>query len=508
MKENKQPRDKRRRHIRITSVALTAAVTVIVVLLNVVVGTLAERFPLTADLTEQALYTLTEPSISLADQIERPVTVTFFMKQSFLQDPGTGDDFFDTVFRQMHAFANQYAVHSDGKVTVRYVDLTEDPALAGGYDVQVANYGVLFSSGEKSRYFTLEDMVKVEQGLNPETMAYENQYYSLVERTFAVGFVSVASEQDLHVTFLTGNGEKTNVINTMALTYEDNGYTVHTLNFATAADIPEKSKVLIVAGADKDFSDAQIERLTAWLYNDGKLGRHLYVLCDPLAQRMDNFYQFLDTYYGIRVSDNIIYETDPNKLVSANMPTFPLAQLQPNELMEGLEGRKVLLGNSLALDTRFADDPENLTVFNTDIVTFDGESTHLQFTTFDGDGNPIVVHKKADSYPIVGMAMACEWDTMGEQMINTYVFVSGGYDMVDPSFYTDNFANQSVVLDPIDKMCGHDIKVDVSAFSMSNEMLVYTVAQGRAIGLYLFTLGVPALLLAIGAVVTIRRRNR
>ena len=90
--EQPRPRDKRRRNIRVTAIAVTAVVAVAVVLLNIVVGVLADRFPLSIDLTEDEVYSLTDEGIKIAEQIDKDVTVTFFMQEDILKKPGSGDD--------------------------------------------------------------------------------------------------------------------------------------------------------------------------------------------------------------------------------------------------------------------------------------------------------------------------------------------------------------------------------------------------------------------------------
>lgn len=503
--EQARPRDKRRRNIRVTAIAVTAVVAVAVVLLNIIVGVLADRFPLSIDLTEDEVYSLTDEGIKIAEQIDKDVTVTFFMQEEILKKPGSGDDFIDTVLRQMHALIYEYAARAAGKVTVHYVDLTENPNLAAEYKLSVASGGILFQCDGKEKYFTIDDMVYQDN----YSMYGGSQMYSLVEKTYATGFLSVMGSEELQVGFLTGNGEKEVAIAGMASIYQSNGYTVHKINFATAAEIPAGCKVLVVAGADKDFTDEQIERLSSWLRNDGKQERHLYVLCDPAAKEMPKFYEFLKVEYGIEVTDKVIYETDPNKLVSAQLPTFPLVGLQENELLPELKGSQVLMGTSVALKTQYENNADNL-LFNTDMLVLDQSTAKLQAVKTDADGKPTTELITSEE-PIVGLAMARKWkiinDASGSTEVGTYVMVSGGYYTVDSEIFSPMFSNEALVIDTVNTMCDNEIKVTVSAFSISTDTLTYTVGETTVIGLGIFTLGIPAALLVIGLVVFIRRRH-
>ena len=518
--EEKAPRErklhnKRRARIRATSIGITAVVAAVVIVLNIVVSLLADRYPLNLDLTEEAVYSLSQNSIDLAAQIDKDVEITFFLKDDLLKNPSTGNDTLDTVLRQMYTFSAEYASRCKSKIDIRFVDLTENPTLAGTYPVDVADGDTLFQCGERVRHFTIDDMLTYEQVPNYQTYQYDYVYYSTVEKTLATGFLSVVGDADMVLTFLTGNGESAQAIADMQAIYEDNGYTVKTLDFTTAAEIDEACTTMLIVGANIDFTDAQIERLTAWLNNGGKLDRHLYVLCDYAAGKLPNLYEFLETYYGIAVSDQIIYETDAGSLYDARYPYFPLATIQENELMPDATGKRVLLGATLALDTKLAHDPDNLMVFDTDIITFPNQTTKLWSAVvdengapvYDEDGNPTYEVREAAEYPLIGAALACEWDIVNNISVNSYVFVAGGYDFIGYVNYSSAFSNESLILDPINTMCGNLINVKVESQKMDDETLMYTAKTARVLGLGVFTIGVPVLLLVAGLLVFIRRRH-
>ncbi|MBR7093082.1 MAG: hypothetical protein IKI50_07895, partial [Clostridia bacterium] len=272
----------------------------------------------------------------------------------------------------------------------------------------------------------------------------------------------------------------------------------------------ENCKVLLIIGPTVDFTDAQIERLTQWVNNGGMLGHHLYVACNYLAKDMHNLYEFLETYYGIAVSDDIIYETDSGNLVDARYPAFPLVKVSENELTPDATDTRVLLGYTLALDTKLAHDPDNLLIFNTDILTFNTDSTKLRHIVYDEDGKALLEETPDVTYPIVAAALACEWNIVNNENVNTFVFVSGGYEFADASLYSSManiIDNKVLVLDPINTMCGNEISVSVQSQQMNNEALNFTVKTANILGLGVLTIGLPALLLIAGIVIFIRRRH-
>ncbi|MBR7093157.1 MAG: GldG family protein, partial [Clostridia bacterium] len=493
--KEKQPKlhNKRRTRIRAMSILITAAVAAVVVVLNVVVGLLEDRYPITIDLTKDDTYSLSQNSIDLIREIKKPVDITFFMNDEMLKNPSTGDEFADTVLRQMNTFAQEYRSRSGGQVNIHFVDLTESPALAKQYDVEVGLYDTLFQCGDKTRLFSIDKMYKVEQVPNYTTYQYDSSYYSLVEQTFATGILSVVADTGLSVTFLTGNGEQEDIIADMGSVYEDNGYAVQKLDFTTAADIDENCKVLLIIGPTIDFTDAQIERLTQWVNNGGMLGHHLYVTCNYLAKDMHNLYEFLETYYGVAVSDDVIYETDRGNLPitsSGYNPFLPYVKVSENELMPDATGQKMLMGYSLALDTKLAHDPDNLLIFNTDILTFNTDSTKLQRIVYGEDGQATLEEVEDVTYPIVAAALACEWNIVNNENVSTYVFVCGSYVFAMADTYGSS-DNQALVLDPINTMCGNEISVSVQSQQMNTEALNFTVKTANILGLGVLTIGLP-----------------
>lgn len=138
--ENPEPAPKKKRKIdsrkfRYGSMAtaVTAVVVVLVVVLNVVVGILADRYPINLDLTKNKLFTLSDTSVELAKSIQKDVKVTVFYAEDIFKNPTQSNDALNDVLREFYTAMQQYNNLTGGKVTVEYLDLNLNPTLRDQY---------------------------------------------------------------------------------------------------------------------------------------------------------------------------------------------------------------------------------------------------------------------------------------------------------------------------------------------------------------------------------------
>ena len=106
--EKKARRRSDTRKLRYGAMATGLSVIVIaaVVLLNVVVGILADRFPLTFDLTKDKTFSLSEQGAAVADSIQKDVQITVFADESLFNTPNFGDER-DTILRQFYQLTRE-----------------------------------------------------------------------------------------------------------------------------------------------------------------------------------------------------------------------------------------------------------------------------------------------------------------------------------------------------------------------------------------------------------------
>ena len=130
---------------------------------------------------------------------------------------------------------------------------------------------------------------------------------------------------------LTGHEENASTIAALKKLYELNGYIFEELLITGSAEFNDKAETLLIAAPAKDYSEAEIQRIRTWLKNDNKRNRNLMVYINPTAD-CPRLYEMLETEFHIQVTDQLIYESDPNRyhhdgekynfgIVSADVPS-------------------------------------------------------------------------------------------------------------------------------------------------------------------------------------------
>ncbi len=491
---------------RFGTVALvtTAVVVAAVLLLNVVMDVVEKRYPLTVDLTADGTYTLSEESIALAKGIEQPVSIVVFTAESFFASPNTGADMMDTVLTQFYQTVKQYQAQSGGKVTARFIDLDANPTLANQY----AEYGVqggsiLFLCGDRYQTITLMDLYD-----------YDGSYYegftytSEVERVVASKINLVSAAAVKHAVMLTGHGESQEVAETLTALLSSNGCEVQTLDITASTEPPANVDVFVIAGATTDFSTEEITKLRGWIDNGGKRERDLLVLLDP-ATVQKNLNEMLADEFGIVVEDRLISETDTDNVY--NMVAYnTYADVADTEFTQDLQGKRVLIPMARPLTLTLTESTDE-SKFSKPLVTF-GETARVQeLSKIGATEEEAAKAEKAASYPLVAAAYTTDrlYDNNDNRYYATDVMVFGSvmfcYDTV---LNVSSACNEELFLNTFRGLTGLESVISVSNRSLSQETLDFGGSKVPAVlGIGIFTIGLPALMIVLAIVVFVRRRR-
>ena len=498
-------KNNRKLRIGTTATAVTVAVVAVVVLLNVVLGILNDRFPISWDLSGSGMYELGEESMAVAEKVTADMTITVFADEASFKNPSTGYDEYDTISRQLYQFTEQYGKLTDGKIKTEFIDLDANPGLKSNYTkYNVSTGSVLFRSGDQWRAITLDDLYSEEYG--------DDYYYtgastitSLVEQKLAANINAVLGGKSVTVTFLTGHGENTQAIALLQDLYEMNGYLTATVDYSTAATIADDTGALVITAPTNDYSADEITRLRAWLKNDGKRERHLFVYANYAAD-CPNLYEFLEVDYGITVTDKLIVETDEERMpltYQGSDPYSPLTTIIQTDLTPGADSTNVVMGGTLQLLTSAETDSSKYALTNHAVVTFP-ESARLE-TTVDGETK----QSEAESYPVVGVAYAYdyEYDAANDnKKCNTYVFVSGSY-LTLGYLSSPNYANEELALEPLRAACPLGDVVVISGKNLTAETLAVSAQEAKVVGFWILTVGFPMIFVVLAIVVFVKRRH-
>jgi ABC-type uncharacterized transport system involved in gliding motility auxiliary subunit len=280
------------------SIKYGANVTVMILIvfgIVVLVEAISSQHNVQLDLTENHRFTLSDQTRKVLDALENEVRVLAFFS-------------IDQANRQiLEDLLAQYANRSSN-ISYEFIDPDKNPGRAQNYDIR--SYGTIV----------------LEQGDRQEKIL------EATEEALTNALVKVTRTGKKVVYFLTGHGEhQLDDMGEAGYTQaksaiEATNYEVKELLLMQQAAVPEDATVLIAAGPQKDLVPAEVDALTAYLDQGGKL----LLLLDP--QQAPGMTAFLEDY-GVIPGDNMII--DPFSRVFGAGYDMPVAsEYQPHPITD------------------------------------------------------------------------------------------------------------------------------------------------------------------------------
>ena len=230
------------REARFGSLAVASIAVVLAILIGI--NYLASRRNKRWDLTAGQQFTLSEQTKKVLAGLERPVVIRVFDRSE--------------NFERFRARLDEYRYVSD-QLSVEYIDVERQPALANRYQVQMTGTVVLEYDGRTERVT------------------------SDGEQEITNGLIKVVQGRQSKVYFVQGHGEKItdgadrDGYSAIASALASDNFAHDKLVLAQQKEVPADATVLIVAGPTNDFLPPEIDMLKAYLAKGGKV----FFLLDP-----------------------------------------------------------------------------------------------------------------------------------------------------------------------------------------------------------------------------------
>lgn len=472
------------------AIIIVAVVIAITIVINIVCGLLVDRFPnLKLDLTANSAFELQEDTLNYVSDLKQDVTINILASQSDFENNGT-------YFIQAENLLDKMESASDGKLSLKYVDLSSNPNFASQYpnvnwDSQVSNV-ILVSSGDQYKALTLEDCFE-----------YDSQYYSYygsyqftgtkIEQAVVTAILNVTTENKIVVDMIKGNGEQDYSSVTSLL--ENNAYQVNEVSLATSG-MDDDAEFAVLFAPSVDLDDAAIDKLSAWLDNDGKNGKTLIYI--PCADKVDtpNLDKLLSDW-GMQVNDGYVFETSNDYLVSNSSP-YAFIVDYADYYKDNLKNSKIPVVTSDTHDITIKDESTAHALLTT--------STKAGVYPYDADDN----WNYNDAISGEALNVAAEGVKTNSDDISSNVIVFGSYMMFTKNFMEINsFNNSAYLMNIVNTLADKDdVGITIESKSLdSAELGVTEVAPGLVV-LIIFAFVVPIGILVAGIIVWVRRRNR
>ncbi len=299
----------------LTSLGMVAAL--------VLVNLLVDQFGVEADLTQNRLFTLSDQTFQLLDNLDADVTVYQ------IGTTGRENPLIDSVLER-------YARRSS-HVKLANLDPERNPGLAAKYEEegQVRPGGLIVDGGDRFRMISQFDIFNVNMQTRQATSLSLEQ-----ELTAALLYVTTGDLPSVYL--LEGHGEQSMFqlgmpgLNVRDLLENDN-YEVDTLDLVSRDSIPEDVDVLLVVAPEQDMTPAEADRLDAWM-RDG--GRVVFVLQGARRTEMPNLEELL-AGFGVRLVNGIIVEESGRHTPDSQV--FLVPEMTSHEIVSPMRSERLFI---------------------------------------------------------------------------------------------------------------------------------------------------------------------
>lgn len=515
----KAPKEKKKTNIRqlkhgMMATVLTLVFVAAVVLVNVIATVIFERYPLTLDLTKEKKYSISDQSEEYVKSIDTDVTVTVF---------STEDNFLalSDYTRQAVEVLKKFRQYND-RISYRFVDIDSNPDIVKDYGTDtVSSYEIMFETNptadvKRTRKVTLIDLLSFKDelltnlnnyGMTLDTLVSQMgspltflQYYgvyveaSRADEAFTSALMAVTDPNPVTAVFVTGRKEAEKLEYLQSL-LEANGYQVKTIDI-TKEEIPAETNLVVVPAPTVDYLPEEVKKLSDYLDNDGKMGKQMLYAGSIRQAETPNIDEFMEEW-GIKVGTGVICEQSGDNYY--RFPYYTITTDVSTNFTQDLNADPVLLNCMSRPITLLFDERNN-----------NGTEAYVKSTP-NAYAADMKTGEQLNKGQQIYTAVASKAVFSSEDGKGTYsnIIVYGSVETLADSYLSfTQFSNREYVLSLINGVT-HKTSTGITIEPKVIEGNVFDLTDSQRSGLqWTFTLIIPAVVLVIGGIIWLRRKNR
>lgn len=441
------------------SIGMTAIVIGIVVVVNLILGQLPEKYK-NIDVSTTKIYEITDTSKELLKDLDHKVTLKVLAVKENTDD-------------RIKTFLSKYAALSK-HISVEWVDPVLHPSALSEYETQENTIVVSCEDTKKSTTVSFENIIVVDTSSYYYTgSATESEFDGEGQLTSAVNYVTNDVTKKIYRT--TGHGEATLSGSVMEL-MDKNNYQVEELNLVMQNTIPEDCDLLMMYAPSKDLTEDEKTVLQTYLSGGGKA---MLLLGQTSMAEMPNMASVMKDY-GMEVAEG--YIADQERAYQGNYYYIFPQLLVAGDMAKGIFSQMVLVTNVLGM---------NIGETARDTIT-----TESFMTTSDGAYAVTEDDQTAGTYSLGAVATEDE---------SRLTVISAG-SLID-SQITDTFTqleNTTLFMNAISSNFDGVQNISIEPKSLTVE---YNTVQHAGLLSLFAVFGLPILVLASGFAVWYKRRK-
>lgn len=309
------------------SIGVTAIVIAIVVVANMIIGQLPEKYR-NIDVSSTKIYEISDTSKDLLKELDHKVTLTVLAVKDETDD-------------RITTFLSKYAGLSKN-VSVKWIDPVLHPSALTENNAEKDTIVVKCEDTGKSTTVAFSDIIVQDMSSYYYTgSTSESKFDGEGQLTSAINYVISDASQTVYRT--SGHGEST-FSTTISDLMKKNNYNVEELNLVMNTEIPDDCDLLMMYAPTNDLSQEEADVMKNYLKSGGKV---MLILGDTPSEQLPNLMGILSDY-GMKEADG--YIADPKRCYQGNAYyLFPQLSVS-GDLANGISSQMVLLVNTHGLE--------------------------------------------------------------------------------------------------------------------------------------------------------------
>ena len=459
-----------------------ALALVIAVLLNLVCTNLGDRFDLTLDLTASKLYSITQESYDVMDDLTDDVTITVLMSEDDLKSSTYGS--------YVQILMDKYDEYSD-HISIDYIDPYQNPSAIEKYtdrSESVSEGSIVVECGDQLRVLNLIDFYDTDAD---STSGYTYVSSFRGESTLTSALLAVTSEDTPHAYVLRGHNES--ISTSFSTMLESSGYAVDTLTLAEK-EIPKNASLLILSLPQKDYTEDEINMLDEYVKNGGDL---LVFDGTESPTDLDVLYSYLEEW-GITVQPEMVIDQEYN-ISDDRYVLAALGDSSVSDALSAISDQVIVAPDAKPLKVKLSDRITDRTVESLLTTRETAYSRAIEAdTTYDSYDK-----QEGDTDGPFDLAAIAEYtgnDENGQIMV-----CSSALMMTDQLMQSSSLLNSDFLSNTISSMQPEVELISIDSKSMSAEPL--TLSATATYIVFLILLFIPLVLFGYAILIFFHRRN-
>lgn len=477
---------------------ITVVVVALVVLLNVIVASLSDRYNMSFDLTPGKNFEITEKTLDYLASLNEDVEICTTVDELLFQ---TTENIY---YRQAYEVLKKYEMNSD-RITVNFVDMTVDPTYVEKYKQyysgSVSDYSIIIfnENSHRIRVISVNDLFNIESNYWSQSIVSSKAEQVLTSAVMYVTDPDPKTAVYLDVITDSINGDNIKKI------LSDNGFDITDVDPNTE-EIPMDADLIIINSPLNDFAEGLVDKLYEFMENGGNYGRNMIYLASPSQHDTPNINAFLSEW-GISVGNGYVCENNMQYLFQPT-PNSLVAFPESNDYTGGIPAETfsnpVAVYSARPLDLLF-DNHGNVTTVpllktsETGFVLTNEMAQELQDT-----GDVAGLEEK----PITVMALANKYTFIdNEQYLSNLVVFGSDYILNQSLTEQTYYNNGDYFVSIVNTIFGKEDGIYIVAKDLSSTTYERNEATANTLRI-MFMFVLPAIVAAAGITVWLRRRHK